>query len=223
MPEHTVSPSSTHHTVSLTPTAHEAPPLHPTLSHCLTPSSWATRLSAGFPGCAPHFHPAQTGLRRSAASWAHCAGLRAVCRALRGTVERDPSTRSCAGVHEAHGAGLAGTGIVRVGDANVGDGVLQIRQAAIIIWCRQDGAQRIHRCARRHVPIDSGGLGDIDISVGRFFFFFGPFLEIGLIFDVGFEVGDGAAVWTQKVGPCWAVEDGTDTLVVPHVGAWRDE
>ena len=143
-------------------------------------------------------------------------GLRDRCRdGLEGAVRR-------AGVHEAHGAGLAGTGIVRVGDANVGDGVLQIRQAAIIIWCRQDGAQRIHRCARRHVPIDSGGLGDIDISVGRFFFF-GPFLEIGLIFDVGFEVGDGAAVWTQKVGPCWAVEDGTDTLVVPHVGAWRDE
>ncbi|MBE7182108.1 MAG: hypothetical protein INR71_13055 [Terriglobus roseus] len=40
-----------------------------------------------------------------------------------------------------------------------------------------------------------------------------------VLVDVGFEVGDGATVGTQEVGPGVPVQDGTDALVVPDVGA----
>jgi hypothetical protein len=57
----------------------------------------------------------------------------------------------------------------------------------------------------------------------RAFDLFVPVFEVGWVFDVFFEIGDGAAVGAEEVGPCWAVEDGADAFVVPDVGTGSDE
>jgi hypothetical protein len=69
-------------------------------------------------------------------------------------------------------------------------------------------------------------LGGIDCGGGftvRPFDLFVPVLEVGRVFDIFFEIGDGAAVGAEEVGPCWAVKNGADAFVMPDVGAGGDE
>lgn len=52
---------------------------------------------------------------------------------------------------------------------------------------------------------------------------FFPVVEVGRVFDIFFEIGDCSAVWTEEVGPCWAVQNRADAFVVPDMRAGCDE
>ena len=46
-----------------------------------------------------------------------------------------------------------------------------------------------------------------------------PILKLAHIFYILFQICGRPAIWEEEVGPCGSVQDRTDTLVVPYVGA----
>jgi hypothetical protein len=44
-----------------------------------------------------------------------------------------------------------------------------------------------------------------------------PILKVRWILDVLFQISNSPAIWTEKVGPCRSIQNGTNTLVVPDM------
>lgn len=47
-----------------------------------------------------------------------------------------------------------------------------------------------------------------------------PLFKLSWVFDVGFEIRDCPAVWTQKVWPGGTIEDRSYAFVMPDVRTW---